>query len=310
MSARELDAAGILEPTLRASYLECKRLNSLHGKTYYLATLLLPPGKRPFVHALYGFARYADEIVDDLASTLTIDEKEAALRRWSDQPLDDLSKGASSDHIGAALVDTVRRFNIPLEHFRAFLHSMAMDISISRYESYPELMEYVYGSAAVIGLEMVPILGTLSDDAYPAAEKLGVAFQLANFIRDVDEDLDRGRIYLPLDELRSFNVSQEMLHARRLTPEIREALRFNIDRVRQLQREATPGIALLAPESRACIEAASELYCGIVDEVEKIDYQIFDKRAKTSTARRLRVAIPAFARALAARRANPNKSIS
>jgi len=310
MSARELDAAGILEPTLRASYLECKRLNSLHGKTYYLATLLLPPGKRPFVHALYGFARYADEIVDDLASTLTIDEKEAALRRWSDQLLDDLSKGASSDHIGAALVDTVRRFNIPLEHFRAFLHSMAMDISISRYESYPELMEYVYGSAAVIGLEMVPILGTLSDDAYPAAEKLGVAFQLANFIRDVDEDLDRGRIYLPLDELRSFNVSQEMLHARRLTPEIREALRFNIDRVRQLQREATPGIALLAPESRACIEAASELYCGIVDEVEKIDYQIFDKRAKTSTARRLRVAIPAFARALAARRANPNKSIS
>ena len=310
MSARELDAAGILEPTLRASYLECKRLNSLHGKTYYLATLLLPPGKRPFVHALYGFARYADEIVDDLASTLTIDEKEAALRRWSDQLLDDLSKGASSDHIGAALVDTVRRFNIPLEHFRAFLHSMAMDISISRYESYPDLMEYVYGSAAVIGLEMVPILGTLSDDAYPAAEKLGVAFQLANFIRDVDEDLDRGRIYLPLDELRSFNVSQEMLHARRLTPEIREALRFNIDRVRQLQREATPGIALLAPESRACIEAASELYCGIVDEVEKIDYQIFDKRAKTSTARRLRVAIPAFARALAARRANPNKSIS
>ncbi|NDA80332.1 MAG: phytoene/squalene synthase family protein [Actinobacteria bacterium] len=310
MSARELDAAGILEPTLRASYLECKRLNSLHGKTYYLATLLLPPGKRPFVHALYGFARYADEIVDDLASTLTIDEKEAALRRWSDQLLDDLSKGASSDHIGAALVDTVRRFNIPLEHFRAFLHSMAMDISISRYESYPELMEYVYGSAAVIGLEMVPILGTLSDDAYPAAEKLGVAFQLANFVRDVDEDLDRGRIYLPLDELRSFNVSQEMLHARRLTPEIREALRFNIDRVRQLQREATPGIALLAPESRACIEAASELYCGIVDEVEKIDYQIFDKRAKTSTARRLRVAIPAFARALAARRANPNKSIS
>ena len=310
MSARELDAAGILEPTMRASYLECKRLNSLHGKTYYLATLLLPPGKRPFVHALYGFARYADEIVDDLASTLTIDEKEAALRRWSDQLLDDLSKGASSDHIGAALVDTVRRFNIPLEHFRAFLHSMAMDISISRYESYPELMEYVYGSAAVIGLEMVPILGTLSDDAYPAAEKLGVAFQLANFVRDVDEDLDRGRIYLPLDELRSFNVSQEMLHARRLTPEIREALRFNIDRVRQLQREATPGIALLAPESRACIEAASELYCGIVDEVEKIDYQIFDKRAKTSTARRLRVAIPAFARALAARRANPNKSIS
>ena len=308
MSARELDAAGIFEPSLRASYLECKRLNSLHGKTYYLATLLLPPGKRPFVHALYGFARYADEIVDDLASTLSLEEKEAMLRRWSEQLLDDLSKGASSDHIGAALVDTVRRFAIPIEHFRAFLHSMAMDISISRYKNYAALMEYVYGSAAVIGLEMVPILGPLSEEAYPAAEKLGIAFQLANFIRDVDEDLDRGRIYLPLDELNSFNVTEEMLFARKVTPEIIDALKFNIERVRRLQREADPGIKMLAPESRACIEAASELYCGIVDEVEKIDYQIFEKRAKTSTARRLSVAIPAYARALAARRANPNKS--
>lgn len=308
MSARELDAAGIELSELRASYLECKRLNSLHGKTYYLATLLLPPGKRPFVHALYGFARYADEIVDDLGSTLTIEEKASTLQSWSEKLLEDLAQGTSSDHIGAALVDTVRRFDIPIEHFRAFLHSMAMDISVTRYESYSDLMEYVYGSAAVIGLEMVPILGALSEDAYPAAEKLGIAFQLANFIRDVSEDLDRGRIYLPMDELRSFNVTEEMLYARRLTPELKQALRFNIERVRQLQRQANPGIALLARESRACIEAASELYCGIVDEVEKIDYQIFDKRAKTSTARRLSVAVPAFARALAARRGSPSKS--
>lgn len=308
MSNRELDAAGIDAPELRASYLECKRLNSLHGKTYYLATLLLPPGKRPFVHALYGFARYADEIVDDLASTLTVEEKASELQTWSAKLLADLAYGKSTDHVGAALVDTVTRFEIPIEHFRSFLHSMAMDISVTRYESYSDLMEYVYGSAAVIGLEMVPILGALSPDAYPAAEKLGISFQLANFIRDVSEDLDRGRIYLPLDELRSFNVSEEMLHERRLTPELKEVLRFNIERVRKLQREATPGIALLAPESRACIEAASELYCGIVDEVEKIDYQIFDKRAKTSTYRRLSVAIPAFGRALVARRAIPNRS--
>lgn len=308
VKSRELDAAGIFDPALRTSYQECKRLNSLHGKTYYLATLLLPPAKRPFVHALYGFARYADEIVDDLGSTLTLDEKEETLRKWSTQLLADLEVGKSSDHIGAALVDTVTRFDIPIEHFRAFLHSMAMDISVARYHSYENLMEYVYGSAAVIGLEMVPILGALSDDAYPAAEKLGIAFQLANFIRDVGEDLDRGRIYLPMDELHSFNVTEEMLTAKRLTPEIKSALKFNIERVRTLQREANPGIALLAPESRACIEAASELYCGIVDEVEKIDYQIFERRAKTSTARRLTVAIPAYVRALAARRGRPNIS--
>jgi len=299
----ELDAAGITDPALRASYAECKRLNSLHGKTYYLATLFLPPAKRPFVHALYGFARYADEIVDDLSSTLTPREKADALRTWSSGVLSDLSAGKSNDAVGAALVDTVSRFDIPHQHFVDFLRSMEMDLTVSTYANYEALSEYVYGSAAVIGLEMVPILGALSDEAYESAKKLGIAFQLANFIRDVGEDLDRGRIYLPLDELAVHGVNVKMLYARVLTPEIIQALKFQIARVRQLQAEAAPGIDLLHPTSRPCIRAASELYCGIVDEVEAIGYDIFNKRAKTSTARRLRVAGKAYIQALSARRA-------
>jgi phytoene synthase len=297
----ELTAAGITDLQLRASYEECKRLNALHGKTYYLATLLLPKVKRPFVHALYGFARYADEIVDDLASTLTDAEKAAELKTWGDGVLSGLESGESNDQVGRALIDTVTRFNIPHEHFVAFLHSMTMDLTVSEYANYEALMEYVYGSAAVIGLEMVPILGALSPAAYEPAEKLGVAFQLANFIRDVGEDLDRGRVYLPQDELSQFGVDREMLEARKLTPEITAALKFQIERVRQLQREATPGILQLEPASRPCIEAASELYCGIVDEVEAIGYDIFNKRAKTSTGRRLRVAGKAYVKAIAAR---------
>ena len=297
----ELTAAGISDPALRASYAECKRLNSHHGKTYYLATLLLPPAKRPFVHALYGFARYADEIVDDLNSTLTDEEKATVLKTWGEQVLLDIKSGSSSDHIGQALVDTVNRFKIPIAHFEAFLRSMAMDLEITEYQTYEDLMEYVYGSASVIGLQMVPILGATSPAALSAAEKLGTAFQLANFIRDVGEDLDRGRIYLPISEIAAHGVTHEMLEERVLTPEIIAALKEQIERVRRLQREATPGIALLAPESRACIEAASELYCGIVDEVEKIGYQIFEKRAKTSTWRRIKVALPALLRARKAR---------
>jgi len=297
----ELDAAGIEGVDLRASYAECKRLNSLHGKTYYLATLLLPKSKRPFVHALYGFARYADEIVDDLESTLTLEEKADALKSWGEGVLADLRIGASKDAIGMALADTVSRFNIPIEHFEAFLHSMTMDLTVSEYQSYDDLMEYVYGSASVIGLQMVPILGALSPDAYPLAEKLGTAFQLANFIRDVSEDLERGRIYLPIEELNAHGVSYEMLNDRIVTPEIRDALKEQIERVRRLQREANDGIRYLDPTSRPCIEAASELYCGIVDEVEKIDYQIFTERATTSKLRRLKVALPAYARAIAAR---------
>jgi phytoene synthase len=297
----ELTAAGITDPQLRASYEECKRLNALHGKTYYLATLLLPKAKRPFVHALYGFARYADEIVDDLASTLTDAEKAAELKTWGDGVLAGLKSGDSNDQVGRALIDTVARFAIPHEHFVAFLHSMTMDLTVTEYANYEALMEYVYGSAAVIGLEMVPILGPLSDEAYEPAEKLGVAFQLANFIRDVGEDLDRGRVYLPQDELAQFGVDREMLEARKLTPQITAALKFQIERVRQLQREATPGILELEPASRPCIEAASELYCGIVDEVEAIGYDVFNKRAKTSTGRRMRVAGKAYLKAIAAR---------
>ena len=290
----ELTAAGITDPDLRASYEECKRLNALHGKTYFLATLLLPKAKRPFVHALYGFARYADEIVDDLASELSIEEKAEALSTWGDGVLSDLKKGTSDDHVGRALIDTVKRFDIPHEHFEAFLHSMTMDLTVQEYETYEDLLEYVYGSAAVIGLEMVPILGPLHNDAFEAAKKLGIAFQLANFIRDIDEDLDRGRVYLPIKELAQFGVTREMLEERVLTPEIIEALKFQIARVRQLQNEAAPGIAMLEPTSRPCIEAASTLYCGIVDEVEKIGYDIFNQRAKTSTPRRIRVAGTAF----------------
>jgi phytoene synthase len=290
-----------METLLAQSYEECKRLNSLHGKTYYLATLLLPKNKRPFVHALYGFARYADEIVDDLASTLSPQEKADVLRTWSSGVLADLKAGTSTDHIGRALVDTAKKFDIPHQHFVDFLHSMEMDLTVTEYRTYDDLLEYVYGSAAVIGLEMVPILGYSNQAAFEAAKKLGIAFQLANFIRDVAEDLDRGRVYLPLDELARFGVDRAMLERRILTPQIIEALKFQIARVRSLQREADVGIGYLDKESRPCIRAASELYCGIVDEVEAIGYDIFNKRAKTSTARRARVAGAAYIQALAAR---------
>lgn len=294
----ELTAAGIKDPQLRASYAECKRLNALHGKTYFLATLLLPKAKRPFVHALYGFARLADEIVDDRASTLTRSERANTFHTWSEKILSDLKLGKSNDAVGRALIDTVMRFDIPYAHFEAFLHSMAMDLTVQEYQSYGDLMKYVYGSAAVIGLEMLPILGALNDGAYESAKKLGIAFQLANFIRDIDEDLDRGRIYLPIQELAAHGVTREMLEARVLTPEIVSALKFQIQRVRQLQVEAAPGIEMLEPKSRPCIEAASELYCGIVDEVEKIGYNIFNKRAKVSAARRMRVAGRAYVKRL------------
>jgi phytoene synthase len=308
MSRRELDAAGIHDPQLRASYERCRSLNAAHGKTYYLATLLLPPAKRPYVHALYGFARYADEIVDDLDSTLSPQAKSDWLGWWGDRVLADLEKGESSDPIGQAFVDTLVRWDIPAEHVEAFLHSMRMDLTVTEYPTYDDLYTYVYGSAAVIGLEMVPILEPLSDAAYEPAKDLGVAFQLANFTRDVGEDLDRGRVYLPLEDLERFDLTRADLERRIVTPAVRDLLAFQIDRVRRLSARADAGIGLLHPTSRPCIEAAQELYVGIVDEVERIEYQVFDRRARTSTWRRAKVAGLAYGRALRARRASRRRT--
>jgi phytoene synthase len=286
---------------LADSYAECKRLNALHGKTYYLATLILPSAKRPHVHALYGFARYADEIVDDLASTLSDAEKSEALKSWGASVLSDLRKGESQDLIGRALVDTVTKFDIPIAYFEAFMKSMEMDLTVTRYHNYGELKEYMYGSAVVIGLEMLPILGYSDERAIPAATALGEAFQLANFIRDIGEDIDRGRIYMPLDELARFGVDEAMLLKREMTPEIVEAIKYQVARVKELQEIAEAGIQYLSPISRPCIRAASELYCGIVDEIIANGYDIFSKRATTSKIRRARVAGLAFLQTLTVR---------
>jgi phytoene synthase len=304
VSGRELDAAGITGTELRASYEACRRLNAQHGKTYYLATLLLPAWKRPYVHALYGFARYADEIVDDLASTLSAAEKAAHLQSWGEQFLRDVDAGGSEHTISRAVVDTVRRWEIPLTHIEAFLASMRMDLTVTEYQTYDDLMTYVYGSAAVIGLEMVPVLEPLvpREIAEPYAEDLGVAFQLTNFIRDVGEDLSRGRVYLPQEDLAAFGVTREHLAHGVVDGPVRRLLAFEVARTREIYRAAQHGVRLLHPTSRPCVETALALYGGILDEVQRADYRVLGRRVGVGPARRAAVAVPGLARAWAARR--------
>jgi phytoene synthase len=304
VSARELDAAGIRDPALRVSYEACRRLNVSHGKTYYLATLLLPAWKRPYVHALYGFARYADEIVDDLASTLSDTAKADWLVGWGEQFLRDVDAGTSDHPISRAVVDTVRRWDIPLHYVEAFLTSMRMDLTVTEYATYEDLMVYVYGSAAVIGLEMVPVLEPLvpREVADPYARDLGIAFQLSNFLRDVGEDLRRGRVYLPMEDLHAFGVTREHLEHGVVDGPVRRLLAFEVARTREIYRSAAAGVRLLHSTSRPCVETALTLYGGILDEVEAADYQVLGQRVAVGPVRRARVAAPGLARAWAARR--------
>jgi 15-cis-phytoene synthase len=300
MSARDLDAAGITDPSLRASYERCRELNAAHGKTYYLATLLLPRHKRPYVHALYGFARYADEIVDDLDSTLAPEQKAQWLDDWSKRFL----KGEADDEVLPAILDTIQRWDLPREHFEAFLDSMRSDLTVTGYDTFDDLMRYMYGSAAVIGLQMTPILEPtkgLEQVAATYAQDLGVGFQLANFIRDVGEDLQRGRVYLPREDLDHFGVTTDDLKTGVVDGRIRRLVQYEIARTREFFRSAEPGVQLLHPTSRDCIRTASTLYGGILDEVERADYQVLKGRVGVGIGTRLRVAVPGLVRAHAAR---------
>jgi 15-cis-phytoene synthase len=308
MIGAELDAAGLTEPRLRAAYERCRELNARHGRTYYLATKLLTRAQRPAVHALYGFARWADDIVDDVPAGTSTAEVAARLDDLRQELFDGLARGHSDDPVLAAVVDTAGRSQLDPELFAAFMDSMRMDLEVTSYADRGALDRYVHGSAEVIGLQVLPVLGTVAPrpEAAPYAAALGKAFQLTNFLRDVAEDLDRGRIYLPLDELAAFGVDPELLHwcraEQRTDPRVRRALADQHATTRAIYRHAEHGIAMLQPVSRPCVATALALYSEILDRIEALDFAVFAQRARVGQARRLRVAAPALARALWARR--------
>jgi len=307
---RELRSAGILEPGAQAGYTLARTLNAEHGRTYYLATQLLPAAKRPYVHALYGFARHVDDIVDDLDPRLTATERARRFDGWTRIFLTELERGVSADPLRRAVLDTIGRWQLSHDLFVDFLDSMRMDLVITEYPSFDDLSRYMWGSAAVIGLQMLPILGrederTGWDLLRQPAIDLGLAFQLTNFLRDVAEDLDRGRIYLPQESLDRFRVDRSALRQARIagtaSEPIRELIAFELARARQLYRSARPGIDLVRRSSRDCLLTAWTLYGGILDEIEKLEYDVFNRRASVGLNRRIAVAGTGLARAAWAR---------
>jgi phytoene synthase len=299
--------------TLTAAYERCRQLHARHGKTYYLATKLLPAWKRRHVHALYGFVRYADEIVDDLDSTLDGTAKAAALRAWGERFFAGLQEPGTltDDPILPAVRHTVRAFTLDLDDFRKFLDSMAMDLTVDAYATYDDLLVYMEGSAAVIGTMMAPILESPDPGrAREHARQLGFAFQLTNFIRDVAEDLERGRVYLPAADLERFGVTRADLAPGPPSAAVRALLAFEIDRARGHYRAAGDGIGLLAPSSRPAIRTALVLYGEILDQVERADYAVLQGRVRVPNRRRLAVAARNLVAARAAARAERRVTVT
>ncbi|MFJ8887747.1 phytoene/squalene synthase family protein [Streptomyces sp. NPDC102402] len=307
MTRRELDAAGITGPALRAAYARCRQLNAQHGRTYFLATRLLPVERRPAVHALYGFARWADDIVDDLDRRQPPEERDRLLRLLEDDLAHGLRTGGGDEPVVRAVADTAERFAIDHALFADFLASMRSDLTVTGYPTYEDLRGYMHGSAAVIGLQMLPVLGTVvaREAAAPHASALGVAFQLTNFLRDVGEDLDRGRVYLPADLLAAHGVERHLLEWSRRSgrhdPRIRAAFAEADAMIRTVYREAEPGIAMLEPRVRPCIRTAFVLYRGILDAIADDGYRVLHRRAVVPRRRRAVTAAGGLVRILGAR---------
>lgn len=266
--------------TLDESYARCRELNKRYGTTYYWSTKVLPRVKQHHVWALYAFCRYADDIVDDMGPA-PVEERAKALADFGDRFFADVAHGASDDPVLKAVVHTVKAFDIDLDCFRRFLRSMTMDLTVPTYETWDDLRGYMDGSAAVIGEMMLPILEPLQPEAKQHARDLGDAFQLTNFLRDIDEDLDRGRQYVPQEDLRRFGVD---LTERRVTPQFVELMQFEIARCRELYVSADLGLSMLPPQSARCIGAARVLYGRILEKIEAQGYDVFSKRARVSTA--------------------------
>jgi phytoene synthase len=283
------------EQQLAAAYARCAAIAAEHGRSYHLATRLLPADRRPAVHALYAAARTADDLVDQPGP-----DPAADLAAWSTAVLTDLEKGWSDDPVRLALVDTYRRYDIAVEHLVDFLAAMTSDLDVTGYATMDALDRYMWGSAAVIGLQVLPVLGTAPGvpraEAEPYAIALGEAFQLTNFLRDVGEDVDRGRVYLPADLMAAHGVTREQLAQKRHDARFADLMREMVALVRRRYDDAAPGTALLARESRDCVRAATALYGGILREIERADYRVLERRVSVSRPRRLAV----FARRLTA----------
>lgn len=265
---------------LDLAYAHSQRLNARHGKTYYFSTLFFPPEVRRSVHALYGFVRYPDEIVDNPPPG---SDPAASLQNYRAATLDALETGGSDLPVLHAFADMARRHSLPPEYPLAFLDAMAMDLTRTRYETFEELKTYTYGSASVVGLMMCYVLGASDPAALRPAHDLGLAMQLTNFLRDIGEDwTTRGRIYLPQEDMARFGYTESMLAAGCVNPEFIALMQFEIARARAYYESADTGMAFIPPSCRLPVELARTLYARILDKIEANHYDVFRRRARTT----------------------------
>ncbi len=288
------DAKNTSADRLAEGYEKCRAITKRYGTSFYFATQFFPKETRDGIYAVYAFARIPDEIVDD-TNNRDREEAIAKLTSWRHGWRKAMIEGRSDDDVMNAIVHAFHKYNIPIEDGEAFLRSMFMDEEKSEYRNFAELEDYMYGSAGVIGLMVTRVVGFSTDKAFPFAVKLGYAFQLTNFLRDIREDCDElGRIYMPQDELIRFGLSSDDIREQVRDERFLEFMRWQIERNRSIYREALPGIKLLNWRGRLAVRISYVLYKAILNEIERANYNIYAGRVRTNYRQKLALSVKAL----------------
>ncbi|MPZ22769.1 MAG: presqualene diphosphate synthase HpnD [Dehalococcoidia bacterium] len=274
-------------------YAYCRDLTRREARNFYYGFMLLPEPKRSAIYAAYAFARLADDTVD---SARPRDEKLAGLAELR-RNLDASAKGSASGPLWTALADTIQRFNVPLEHLGELLDGCQMDLDIGRYESWDDARRYCHAVASSVGLVSLEIFGYSDQSARRHAADLGIALQLTNILRDLREDAERDRIYIPLDEIRRFGYSPEELFAGVVNDAFRRLMAHQVARARECYGGARRLLPLLDRRSAACCAVMQDIYSGVLDEIERRDYDVFSERASVGKARKLAITARYWAKA-------------
>jgi len=260
---------------------------------FYYAFRFLPRAEREAIYTIYAFCRIVDDIVDLGTDART---QRQALQRWR-QELGRCYEGVPEEPLGTRLGQIVKEFPIQRRHLEAIVDGVEMDLDRNRYETFDELYEYCYRVASTVGLCCIEIFGYSDPSAQTYAVKLGVALQLTNILRDLKTDAERGRIYLPLAELKRFNYSESDLLASRYSPAFHELMRFQADRARGFYREAWAALPERDARRLYAAQIMGKIYYVLLSSIEASDFRVFDRRIRISSPRKLLIAFQAWAKA-------------
>jgi phytoene synthase len=273
--------------TVAESYSFCEGVARREAKNFYYSFLLLDADRRRAMCAVYAFMRYCDDLSDAEAvpggASGNASARSEAIGRWR-QDLEKALGGSMPDHaLWPAFIDTVARYRIPHQYFLDMIDGVSSDLEPRTVDTFAELYDYCYHVASVVGLTIIHIFGFDSPDALKLAEKCGIAFQLTNILRDIREDAENHRVYLPQEDLARFEVKPEELSGRYVSPRMKHLLAFEAARAREYYRESAPLVEMIHPGSRASLRALIAIYAALLDRIVDSGYEVMADRIRVPT---------------------------